>query len=297
MPYGVRFLNRLDFLAKVRNRALAPLDGKSTAMKNTNFDKLLYINDIIFDPIDAANLLFSTNAGPDGKTEYRAACAMDFANPVKFYDTFATRDLEGYNMGVPFYPWFTSAGDGQSRKDVQAQKDAVRVKSCWGGMVAFNATYFQSKKVRFRTEDDPFWDSSECCLIHADIADIDPGDLLASTGIYMNPYVRVAYDERTFHRLNVAKRFERLYSPMQSIANYIAGRPLFNPRRAEEVGTTVSWQKWVSDEKTDSGSYQQVTSTVKPGGFCGEEKLLAIPESAWTNGHRGRWKDILPPPP
>ena len=47
-------------------------------------------------------------------------------------------------MGFPIYPWFSSAGKAQSRQDVFDQKDAVRVKSCWGGMVAFNAKFFQS---------------------------------------------------------------------------------------------------------------------------------------------------------
>ena len=56
---------------------------------------------------------------------------MDFINPFKFYGTFASRDLEGYSMGLPIYPWFSSAGKAQSRQDVLDQKDAVRVRSCW----------------------------------------------------------------------------------------------------------------------------------------------------------------------
>lgn len=296
-------MKRIAFLAKVRNRALAPLDEAPSAMQDAKFDKLLYINDVVFDPIDAANLLFSTNQGADGKADYRAACATDFINPFKFYDTFATRDLDGYDMGVPFYPFFTSAGQGASRKDVQHQKDAVRVRSCWGGMVAFDASYFQgdgtktgqsndTTGVRFRAEEDPFWDASECCLIHADIQHIDAVDLASSTGIYMNPFVRVAYDSRTFSWLGTTRRFERLYSPAQSLINYLAGRPSHNPRRTEEPGQTVSDRVWVSNEENNSGGYQDVQRVAKPGGFCGGRKLLALPE----DGHGGHWYSQSPPP-
>lgn len=137
---GTRRLKRIEFLADVRNRALRPLHNVSSVAHRTRFDKLLYLNDVVFDPIDAANLLLSTRVDETtGRTQYRAACATDFIMPFKFYDTFATRDLEGYDMGTPFYPWFTGAGKAESRKDVLNQKDAVRVKSCWGGMVAFEA--------------------------------------------------------------------------------------------------------------------------------------------------------------
>ena len=141
------------------------------------FDKLLFINDVIFDPIEAAQLLFSTNMDSTGRTNYGAACAVDFINPFKFYDRFATRDLDGYNMGIPFFPWFTAAGTATSRSDAIAGSDAVRVRSCWGGMAAFEAKWFQELQpirslrrnkskpptslnttaLSFRYEKDTFW--------------------------------------------------------------------------------------------------------------------------------------------
>lgn len=141
LPSGETRLKRIRWLAEVRNRAL-----ESLAASPTNFDKILFINDVIFSAQDAARLLFGTrmveSAGGVKRTDYRAACALDFSNPFKYYDTFATRDLEGYALGVPFYPWFTSAGRGESRRDVLDGKNEVRVKSCWGGMVAFEAKWF-----------------------------------------------------------------------------------------------------------------------------------------------------------
>lgn len=53
----------IAFLAEVRNRALRPLHLDPSL----RYDKLLYINDVIFNQIDAANLLFSTNVNSEGR--------------------------------------------------------------------------------------------------------------------------------------------------------------------------------------------------------------------------------------
>jgi hypothetical protein len=138
MPTGEKRTKRIAFLAEVRNRALRPLAAEGAG----RFDKLLYINDVMFKPVDAINLLFSTNVDASGRSQHGAVCAVDFINAFKIYDRFATRDFEGYDMGIPFYPWFTDAGGGSSRQDVFDQKDAVRVRACWGGMTAFEAKWF-----------------------------------------------------------------------------------------------------------------------------------------------------------
>jgi hypothetical protein len=106
---------------------------------------------VAFDPLDALQLLFSTNQDPknDHKPRYRAASAVDFINPFKFYDTYAMRDLEGYSMGLPFFPMFSDSDSGQSRKDILAGKDAVPVRSCWGGLFAFDAQFFQPVETAF----------------------------------------------------------------------------------------------------------------------------------------------------
>ena len=327
MPDGSQPLQRIAFLADVRNRALRPLDDSRTKTSTTRWDKLLYLNDIAFSPIDAANLLFNTHVDTNtGKTAYRAACAVDFINPFKFYDTFATRDLDGYDMGVPFYPWFTGAGNGTSRKDVLAQTDAVRVKSCWGGMVAFEAKWFQPhlyevKKndivppgnlqeeasphhlppLRFRAETDTYWDASECCLIHADLSHLplehEQGPALGTadgeTGIYMNPFIRVAYDKATLKWLPYTRRIERLYPLIHSIVNIIGRRPGFNPRQWQQPGERVRDRVWKWDAESEAalregrvdqrpkglqGAFVEVERIATPGMFCGGRKLLFFRE-------------------
>ncbi|KAL9036303.1 MAG: hypothetical protein Q9180_004373, partial [Flavoplaca navasiana] len=319
-PTGESKMKRIAFLAEVRNRALRPLQAKEAV----HFDKLLYINDVMFNPIDAANLLFSTNYQPTGRTQYQAACATDFINAFKFYDRFALRDYEGYTSGIPFYPWFTGAGHGISRSDVLAQKDAVRVRACWGGMVAFEAKWFQTSTLgtggntsvsvnddagfnisplRFRHEPDPFWEASECCLIHADLTYLSRGsDSGNVSGIYMNPFVRVAYDQSTLGWLPYTRRIERLYSWVHTILNHLVGMPQYNPRRLERPGENVVEQVWHYDEAASQskgrpkGSYQQLERTAGPGRFCGIRRLMVMRPNP-PKGQKN-WENVpLPPEP
>jgi len=294
IPGGEKRVKRIEYLAQVRNKALKPLEENPVIQ----YDKLLYLNDILFDPMDAVQLLFSTNANADGVSQYRAACAVDFDNPFKFYDTYATRDLQGYSMGLPFFPWFSTAGNGESRRDVLAGSDAVRVRSCWGGMVAFDAKYFQpspstsTNPVCFRSGQDLFWEASECCLIHADIQDPQTNvEDITDTRIYMNPYVRVAYDRRTLSWLGVTRRFEKLYSFLHNLGNHLVGLPWYNPRRTEVPGQHVQETVWVPDPNQDgSGSFQTLDRVAGNDGYCGRRGLQVIVEDRQP-GQKG-WENI-----
>lgn len=304
VPDGTHQVKRIAYLAEVRNRALRPL--KTSQVR---YDKLLYMNDVIFNPIDVLHLLFSTRMAETGQAEYRAACAADFINPFKFYDNFATRDSEGYSMGIPFFPWFTASGEAQSLQDVLEGKDAVRVRSCWGGMTAFDAKFFQktlgdeeepvtalgefrnmSAPYQFRAEDDLFWDASECCLIHADIQDPHSDE----SGIYLNPYVRVAYGTKTLWWLGFTRRFERLYSPIHFLLDSMVGMPLYNPRRAEHAGDEVEETVWVPDQSLAlGGSFEAVPRIATNSGFCGRRGLQIMKLDRDSKG--GNYVPIPPP--
>jgi Cryptococcal mannosyltransferase 1 len=73
---------------------------------------------------DALTLL-NTNDG-----EYAAACAMDYARPPEYYDTFALRDADGAATFMQTWPYFRSSA---SRAAVKRNRP-VPVASCWNGM-------------------------------------------------------------------------------------------------------------------------------------------------------------------
>lgn len=73
----------------------------------------------------------------------------------------------------------------------------VPVRSCWNGIVAFDAApFYQSPGLRFRGVSDSLakyhLEGSECCLIHAD------NFLTPVKGVWVNPNVRVGYNEQAY---------------------------------------------------------------------------------------------------
>lgn len=288
------------------------------------FDRLLFVNDVVFSPKDAADLLFATNAGANGKADYQAACAMDYINPIKFYDRFALRDSAGFEAGVPFYPWFTRSGGADTWAAVMGHSDAVPVKSCWGGMVAFEAKWFQRSELgrvesstsrveplQFRAEPETFWDASECCLIHADLQRnfrLLNEDVWGEAKIFVNPFVRVAYDSSTFARLELSRRFEKLYAAPHIFISWLIGMPWGASRRTEKTGALVQQQQWKYTGPSEGdamavttvnigkfGHWEQVENRASAGGFCGYDFLLAL-KTKWEPGER-MWEKITPPSP
>ena len=340
LPNGQARVQRIEYLAEARNRLLRPLDpayaGDETpgfqSIVDLPFDKILFLNDVFFSPLDAAQLLFSTNDGA-----YRAACAIDFIHGVMFYDTFVVRDTEGYGMGVMFYPWFSTAGSRQSREDVRSEKDAVRVRSCWGGMAAFEASVFrpgpdptshqslpstpvatgrqsdvspvQSSPavLQFRGSGEPFWEAAECCLIFADM-ELAHGapNYTGDTGVFINPYIRVAYTQLTFNWLHFYRRFERSFEYLQSIVSWI-GYPEYNPRRTHEPGAVLEEVAWEvprangaedPDNTRRKAHFSHVQRVARPGGFCGQRRMFVMKqdvEKANTAGAGKNWEKVPVP--
>lgn len=184
---GKKELRRIPYLAGLRNRAMEKLKDLAERSENKRrFDKILWLNDVIFNTQDVLTLL-STNHG-----HYSAACSIDFAAPPLYYDTFALRDSSGAQTTSMTWPYFLSP---LSRSSMQALSP-VPVQSCWNGIVAFDASPFypisNAPALKFRGLPDSLakhhLEASECCLIHAD------NPLSHQNGVYLNPNVRVAYN-------------------------------------------------------------------------------------------------------
>lgn len=315
MPDGTERMKRLSYLSEMRNRALRPLDRFRDGSGIVPFDKVLFMNDVIFHTVDAAQLLFSTNVGPDGRTHYLSTCALDYDNPFKFYDLYAQRDAEGFSNGIPIYPIFSTAGRGLSRADMLAQKDAVRVSGCWSGMVAMQARYVQNldaslptptfqavgahvidpahpvpveAPVRFRHEPEVFFDACECCLFLADVSTAARKDGAVDQGVFVNPYVRVAYDEWVLRWLHRAKRWERLLVIPQRLISWFSALPRNNPYREVQEGEAFVEEIWREDH------WELVNRTGRSGLFCAVREMQLIIEEARTGDKN--WRNYPMPP-
>ena len=139
-----------------------------------------------------------------------------------------------------------------------------------------NRSTLDVSPLRFRYEENRFWDSSECCLIHADLTYLRHGpDVTTDSGIYTNPYIRVAYDSRTLSWLRLTRRVERLYSSIHNM-------PHSDTRRLERPG----------DEVVEN----DVRRIARPGRFCGGRTLQVLNEHP-KPGEK-KWAAItLPAPP
>ncbi|KAK8029737.1 hypothetical protein PG993_011028 [Apiospora rasikravindrae] len=328
MPDGTDRIKRLAYLSEMRNRPLRPLDQLNTKDADSGgvveYDKILFLNDVAFHPIDAAQLLFSTNVGPDGRTRYLSTCGMDFFNPLLFYDLYAQRDAEGFSNGLPLFPYFSNAGAGLSRAAVLRQADAVPVTACWGGIVAMQARHVQNlnqtlpdpdfraighhvldpaqpakvtSPVRFRYEPEVFYDACECCLFLADVTQAARqagGQTEKELGTYVNPYVRVAYSQETLAWLPWVKRWERLLSVPQRILTPILRLPTHNPHRAVREGESFMEEVWVNNEGSQGGRWQLTQRQARNGLQCGVREMQLVQQGERTNDVN--WQNTKMPP-
>ena len=306
MPDGTQRTKRLAYLTELRNRAMRPLDQFNETVGA--FDKILFLNDVFYNPIEAAQLLFSTNADSAGHEQYLAACALDYWNPVKFYDSYATRDADGFTPGEQIFPIFTPSGRALSRQDMFDQTDAVRVSSCWSGMVAMQAKWVQNLNIslprpdfqdvaahvidpddptpvappiRFRYEPEMYMDACECCLFLADVFTAARKAGALETGVYMNPFVRVTYTPDLLPILPYMKYWERSWLALQTIVSFLKWYPDTNPYRTVQEGQAFTEEVWVSNNETRAlGSWVMKERTGRNGLFCWTRKMHLVNRGA-----------------
>ncbi|KAF2213136.1 glycosyltransferase family 69 protein [Cercospora zeae-maydis SCOH1-5] len=256
---GKMELRRIPYLAKLRNLALEPLFELHD--KGLKFDKVLFLNDVVFDNHDVQTLLH-TNEG-----EYGAACSLDFSKPPSIYDTFALRDIDGKEPLMQTWPFF---GNRKSRKAVKNSKP-VRVKSCWNGMVAIPAEAFYGgyRSLKFRALPDSLADShleaSECCLIHAD------SPFSTWKGVYLNPNVRVGYKPDAYvvvHRAAWVSTFRAVHGIW--------------------TNRVLRWTSWISHQT--STIHQRIAEWkaasemhFESGDFCVIDEMQVIYEFGWAH--------------
>ncbi|KAG0135435.1 cryptococcal mannosyltransferase 1-domain-containing protein [Tuber indicum] len=254
-PRGRKELRRIPYLARARNRVLEPLlELQAGGGRNGSFDRLLFLNDVIFTVEDALNLLITRNG------EYSAACSLDFLDSTKFYDTFALRDINGRPAASLSYPFFAS---GPSRDALLANLP-VPVRSCWNGMVAFDAAPFlPPSNLRFRGVSDSLakWhvEGSECCLVHYD-------NPVSDKGVWLNPNVRVAYKAKGWELVRRGVgwpgRWERVRGGVVGVVTAVLRLPWGNGKVAGRI------REWGGSE---------------PGVDCLIDEMQVLVDNGWKH--------------
>ncbi|KAF2803319.1 glycosyltransferase family 69 protein [Mytilinidion resinicola] len=238
-PRGKKELRRIPYLANVRNRVMQEMD-KALADGLGRFDKVLWLNDVVFTTQDVLTLL-STNAG-----EYASACSIDFSKPPIYYDTFALRDISGAKTLTQTWPYFLSGVSQQALR----LNDPIPVQSCWNGMVAMDAKpFYNDTPLRFRGIPDSLaelhLEGSECCLVHAD------NPLSAAKGVFLNPNVRVGYSADAYYAVNAPIQWpspqERFRGIWKLRLVWLLGMP---QRIIENVVVASRLKRWQAQKTT-----------------------------------------------
>ncbi|TFA98528.1 hypothetical protein CCMA1212_009638 [Trichoderma ghanense] len=257
---GKRELRRIPYLARLRNRTIRDLVELSE--KGVTFDKVLFLNDVVF-TIDDVLTLLDTNGG-----NYAAACSLDFSKPPLYYDTFALRDIEGYAHAMQTWPYF---GASDSRNALVNHMDAVPVTSCWNGIVVMPADPFvSSTKLRFRAVSDSLaahhLEGSECCLIHAD------NPLSKSKGVYLNPRVRVGYNYPAYAATHPPGR------------SWVSTWDIFTGLWENRIRRWTTWtfDRWVVRSRVRRWEKEK-SGNREPGEFCLINEMQVLVENGWAH--------------
>ncbi|KAK2589812.1 hypothetical protein QQS21_012515 [Conoideocrella luteorostrata] len=258
-PRNKKELRRIPYLAKLRNRTIKDLLDLSK--KGVEFDKVIFLNDVIFTVEDVLELM-DTNGG-----EYGAACSLDFSKPPQYYDTFALRDIEGHAHVMQTWPYFKARS---SRNAIVNNMDAVPVTSCWNGIVVMPAEPFvSSTKLRFRGVPDSLatyhLEGSECCLIHAD------NPLSKTLGVYLNPRVRVGYNSAAYEATHPTGSWVSTWEIFTGIWRNRLKR--WTSVKFEGVVVRSRIGRW---EKENEGQHE-------PGVFCLINEMQVLAHNGWAH--------------
>lgn len=181
--------HRIEYLASIRNKALRPL-RKLYKKTKRRFDKIVFINDILFCSIDVLELILQAESQQADLT-----CGLDYTitnNHTIFYDTWVARDMRGR----PFKPRKMSLVGDRIGAKRYLRHQPFQVQCCWNGMAVIDSELFYPPfNVRFRRSDPGECSASECSLLCNDFYYHN------KERIIIVPSVQVAYNQATYYTL------------------------------------------------------------------------------------------------
>lgn len=288
-------LRRIPFLSRIRNISLLPLLKEQAAGRT--YDKILFLNDVVFTPADALTLL-ATNQG-----SYSAACALDFheetAYLAPYYDSFVLRDTNHEpHMSLQF-PYFRPSDSLNS----MWQGRPTKVSACWNGMLFMDAAAFYGPRsdllpqpidstelgLPFRGVPDSLashhLEGSECCLIHTDYNTINPNH----SGLYVNPSVRVAYSIDAYANVHAntssAASVDGVHQQFLSATQYLFATYLHRLNRIrtptyekQSRGVHAKVQKWLKEEGTLAKREKELGAA---GEMCIIDEMHLLMKNGW----------------
>ncbi|KAH9812001.1 family 69 glycosyltransferase [Melampsora americana] len=185
------FHHRIEYLAEVRNAALAPLQELRDS-EGELFDTVIFMNDVLPCTDDLLELIWQSRRQNAGIT-----CGADYifhdeiAQPV-FYDNWVARDINGTALeNAPFESIFR---DPPSQHRFERHLP-IQVQSCWNGIAILDpAPLYAHPRVRFRMAKlgEGECSASECSLICNDYWNAGYGRIV------MVPRVKLAYDNKVW---------------------------------------------------------------------------------------------------
>jgi hypothetical protein len=147
-PYSIS-QERIDYLAKARNRAMEPLQSEDEAVRLPDYheySRIVFINDVIYKWEAVARLIATRMDQDETKPgEYDLACGLDYSLPGEspcegarlmegVYDTWVARDV----CGTPFRFFWPYVKDPVSIELIKEEKP-FEAAACWNGVVAYPA--------------------------------------------------------------------------------------------------------------------------------------------------------------
>ncbi|KAL5514622.1 hypothetical protein ACEPAG_1938 [Sanghuangporus baumii] len=191
--------HRIEYLAEVRNAAMAPLYELRDS-ENEYFDSVIFMNDILPCVDDLLELIWQSRRQNAGVT-----CAADYMyhdeirQPV-FYDNWVARDINGTALeNTPFEDVFHHPASS----DRFQRHLPIQVQSCWNGIAVLDpAPLYAAPHVRFRMARirERECSASECSLLCNDYWAAGYGRIV------MVPRVKLAYDNKVFEIVHPARR-------------------------------------------------------------------------------------------
>lgn len=154
----------------------------------------------------------------------------------------------------------------------------VPVKSCWNGIVVFQAEpFYNNPPLSFRGIPDSLarhhLEGSECCLIHAD------NNLSATRGVWLNPNVRVSYNPEA----NIVVNPENGIWPSKSDrlkgiwSNRWARWTRFRWRYMEWYGVERRLRSWSAEMQQEG-----IMHSTK-GAHCMINEMQVLVENGWAH--------------